>query len=86
MASWFWGSEYLDNAIEVEGATWAEVVVTDDKTGLSDTFGLPTMSIVSFIGTSQISIVDVDGDRPLRGLQPQMLAVWGLLLKGGNFD
>src|SRR6267154_5020824 len=55
MASWFRGSEELDDAFEVEGPTWAkeptEVAVVDDKTGSSDAFGLSTMSVVNLVGT-----------------------------------
>jgi len=58
MASWFRGSEELDDAFEVEGPTWAraptEVAVMDDKTKSSDAFGLSMMSVVTvnLVGTA----------------------------------
>jgi hypothetical protein len=58
-----------------------EVAVTDDKTGSSDTFGLPTMSVVSFVGTSQSWTWTAIAHREACN---QMPAVWGLLVKGGD--
>jgi len=55
MASWFRGSEELDDAFKVEGPTWArvpsEAAGRDDRTGSSDFFGLSTMSVVDLVST-----------------------------------
>jgi hypothetical protein len=56
MASWFRGSEELVGAFEVDGPAWArtpsEVVVTDDRMGLLESFGFSTMSVVNLVGTA----------------------------------
>lgn len=56
MASWFRGSEELAGTFEVDGPAWAgtplEVVVTDDKMALLESFGFSTMSVVNLVGTA----------------------------------
>jgi hypothetical protein len=56
MASWFRGSDGLADAFESDGPAWdgapSDVAVVDDKTRLSEAFGLSTMSVVNFVGTA----------------------------------